>query len=96
VGKRLDAKNIHKEMFPVYGGKCLSCIAVHNWVKKFSQGRLRVADDARPGRPVEIATEAIVQRVEELIPPDRRIIMDSVVTALGCSHGLAYSIKIII
>jgi hypothetical protein len=36
---RLDAKDIHKEMFPVYGGKCLLCTAVHNWVEKFSQGR---------------------------------------------------------
>jgi hypothetical protein len=46
---------------------------VHNWVKKFSQGRLKVADDAWPGRPVEIATEATVQRMEELIQLDRRI-----------------------
>jgi hypothetical protein len=29
------AKDIHKEMFPVYGGKCLSCKAVHNWVQTF-------------------------------------------------------------
>jgi hypothetical protein len=33
-----------------------------------------------------------VQLVEELIHADRRITIDSVVTALGCSHGLAYSI----
>jgi hypothetical protein len=32
VGKRLNAKDIHKEMFPVYGGKCLSRKAVDNWV----------------------------------------------------------------
>jgi hypothetical protein len=32
--KGLNAKDIHKEMFPVYGGKCLSCKAVHNWVGK--------------------------------------------------------------
>jgi hypothetical protein len=32
--KGLNAKDIHKEMFPVCGGKCLSCKAVHNWVKK--------------------------------------------------------------
>jgi hypothetical protein len=32
-------------MFPVYGGRCLSRKAVHNWVEKFSQGRLKVADD---------------------------------------------------
>jgi hypothetical protein len=34
--KVLTAKDIHKEMFPVYGGKCLSREAVHNWVAKFS------------------------------------------------------------
>jgi hypothetical protein len=42
------AKDIHDEMFPVYDGKCLSRTPVHNWVQKFSQGRSKVADDARP------------------------------------------------
>jgi hypothetical protein len=32
-------------MFPVYGGKCLSRKAVHDWVEKFSQGCSKVADD---------------------------------------------------
>jgi predicted DNA repair protein MutK len=90
--KGLNAKDIHKEMFPVYGGKYLSCKAVQNCVEKFSQGRSKVADDARPGRSVEIATEVTVQRVEELIRADRRITTDSVAIAQGCSHGLAYSI----
>jgi hypothetical protein len=45
--KLLNAKDIDKEKFPVYGGKCLSRKAVHNWVEKFSQGRSKVADDAR-------------------------------------------------
>jgi hypothetical protein len=30
--KELNAKDIHIEMFPVYGGKCLSRKAVHSWV----------------------------------------------------------------
>jgi hypothetical protein len=34
--KGLTAKDIHKEMFPVYGGKCLSRKAVHNWVANVS------------------------------------------------------------
>jgi hypothetical protein len=54
--KGLDAKDIHKEMFPVYGGKCWSRRAVHNWVKKFPQGCLKVADDARPGAKVAETT----------------------------------------
>jgi hypothetical protein len=34
--KGLNAKNIHKEMFLVYGGKCLSHKAVHIWVANVS------------------------------------------------------------
>jgi hypothetical protein len=47
VGKRFNAKDIRKEMFPVYGGKCLLRKADYNWVEKFSQGRSKVAVDAR-------------------------------------------------
>jgi hypothetical protein len=34
--KGLNAKDIHKEMFPVYGGKCLSRKTVHIWVANIS------------------------------------------------------------
>jgi hypothetical protein len=50
--KELNAKDIHKEMFLVYDGKCLSHKEVHNWVEKFSHGCSKVADDARPGAKV--------------------------------------------
>jgi hypothetical protein len=65
--KGLNAKDIHKEIFPVYGGKCLSCKAVHNWVEIFSQGRSKVT-----GRPVEITAKATAQWVEEYIRADRK------------------------
>jgi hypothetical protein len=35
--KGLNAKEIHKETFPVYGWTCLPRKVIHNWVKKFSQ-----------------------------------------------------------
>jgi hypothetical protein len=47
--KGLNAKDIHKETFPVYEGKCLSHIA-HNLVEKLSQGRSKVSDDAIEAR----------------------------------------------
>jgi hypothetical protein len=34
--KGLDAKDIHKEMFPVCGGKCLSRKAVQPWCQTFA------------------------------------------------------------
>jgi transposase len=54
----LSAKDIHKEIFPVYGGQCLSCKAFHSWVEKFSQRRSKATDDARQG--VKVSETAIV------------------------------------
>jgi hypothetical protein len=48
--KGYKTKAIHKEMFPVYGVKYLSRIAAHNWVEKFSQGHMKVSDDAMEAR----------------------------------------------
>jgi hypothetical protein len=36
MGRRVNDKDIHKEIFPVYGGKCLSRKAVHKWVAEVS------------------------------------------------------------
>jgi hypothetical protein len=44
--KELNAKDIHKEIFPVFDRKYLSYKAVHNWIEKFSKGRSKFADDA--------------------------------------------------
>jgi hypothetical protein len=41
--KGLNAKDNHKEMLPVYSGKCLSHKAVPNWVEK--RGKHFVYDD---------------------------------------------------
>jgi hypothetical protein len=44
VGERLNAEDIHKEMFPVYGGKCICR------VKRFSLGGKRFSDDGEAER----------------------------------------------
>jgi len=53
--KKMEAKDIHKEMLPMYGEHCLPHQAVHNWVQKFSEGRTSIEDEHRAGQPVEIA-----------------------------------------
>jgi hypothetical protein len=57
----LNAKDIHKEIFPAYVGKCLSRKAVQNWIEEFSQRRSKFADDARPSRPVAQVAHIIVE-----------------------------------
>ncbi|GFQ89055.1 uncharacterized protein TNCT_458931 [Trichonephila clavata] len=79
-------------MLPVYGEKCLSGKAEYNWEKKFSQSRSKIVHEDRSGCSVLIATIPTEQQVEELIRADRRVTIDSIAAAIGCSHGLAYSI----
>ena len=50
--KGCAAKDIHKQMLPVYGENCVSRKSVHNWIEKFTQGRSQLADNNRTGRPV--------------------------------------------
>jgi hypothetical protein len=47
-------------MIPVYGWKCLSRKVVHSCIEKFSQGRSKVTDVARPR--VDVA-ETTVERL---------------------------------
>jgi hypothetical protein len=55
-----NAKDIHKEMFPVYGGKCCRIKGFTTGLRNSLKDVRKVADDARPG--VEVA-EAIVKRL---------------------------------
>jgi hypothetical protein len=42
--KELNVKDVHKEMFPVYGWKCLSRKAINSWIEKHGN---RFADDVK-------------------------------------------------
>jgi transposase len=86
--KGMAAKDIHKEMLPMYGEHCLSRQAVHNWVQKFSEGRTSTEDENQVGRPVEITTPATLQCVEDIIRAERRVTIDAAAITIGCSHLL--------
>ena len=87
----MAARDIHKERLPMYGEDCLSHEAASNWVQKFSERRGIIEDLYRVGRRVEIATPATLQRVEDIIRADKRVTIDAVATAIGCSHGQVYN-----
>ena len=84
--KYTAAKDIHKEMLPMYGVHCLSRQAVYNWAHKFSEERESIEDGHRVDRPMEIATPAALRRVEDIIRADGRVTIDTVATAIGSSH----------
>ena len=63
--KNMEAKDIHKEMLPMYGENCLSRQAVHSWVQKFSERRTSIEDEhpvVESARVVPAATKRIFRR----------------------------------
>ena len=62
----MEAKDIHKEMLPMYSEHCLSRQAVHNWVQKFSEGRTSIEDEhpavERAVRVVTTTTKRMLRR----------------------------------
>jgi hypothetical protein len=57
--KELNAKDIHKEIFPIYGGKCLSLKVFYNCVEKFSQERSKVADGRSGAEMAETTVKSL-------------------------------------
>ena len=68
--KGLNANEIHSEMRPVYGDKCLTRPAIHVWCTKFSHGRESIVDKERPGRHVVATTDATIAAVDAFVRSD--------------------------
>ena len=48
---------IHEMMKKVYGDDCLSRSRIHEWFKRFQEGREALQDDERSGRPRNVLNE---------------------------------------
>jgi len=62
--KELNANEIHSEMRPVYGDKCLTRPAIQVWCTKFARSRESIVDKEQPGRNVVATTDATIAAVD--------------------------------
>ncbi|KAG5330265.1 MOS1T transposase, partial [Acromyrmex heyeri] len=66
----------------VYGNSSLSMTTVRYWFNEFKRGRSSVFDEERPGRPADMVTEEIVEKVHDMILADRRMKVHEVAEAV--------------
>jgi stage V sporulation protein SpoVS len=90
---------IHKELFPVYGGKCLSRKTVRNWTEKFSKNvrksqmvpaqvallRLRQKQDF-----CAVGFDALVKQWNKCINVGRGYVEKCKFSQVGISHVLRF------
>lgn len=79
-------KEIREEMLTVYGDATPSEFQVKYWSKQFKWGRDSIADDPRPGRPLEATTPEMCRKIEDLVLKDRRVKVSTIAREFNISE----------
>ena len=86
------AKKIHWCMADVYGDSSPKYSTVAKWSAEFKHGRDSLEDDPRPGRPADVISHEMIDRVERLVLNNRRIKVAELASECGISNGSVYTI----
>ena len=86
------AKEIHRHMADVYGDSSPKYSTVAKWSAEFKRGRDSLEDDPRAGRPADVISQEMIDRVERLVLNNRRIKVAELASECGISNGSVYTI----
>ena len=86
------AKEIHWRMADVYGDSSPMYSTVAKWSAEFKRGRDSLEDDPRPGRPADVISQEMIDRVERLVLNNRRIKVAELASECDISNGSVYTI----
>ena len=96
--KSLRLKEIKAELDEVHCTSAPAFATVYNWVNEIKRGRTSTKDEDRSGRPVEVTTPEMIDKIHDMVSSDRRIKVREIVEATGisqsCIDGQNYGIKI--
>ena len=78
-------------MNEIHGTSALVFATVYNWVNEFKRGRTSTKNEHRSGRPVEMTTPEMIDKIHDMVLSDPRIKMHETVEATGISQGTVFS-----
>lgn len=82
----------HQMMKQVYGDDCLSRSRIHEWFKRFQEGREDLEDDERSGRPKDVVNEKNTDIVREFIKKEPKSSLKYMESELSISATSIYRI----
>ena len=65
---------------------------VYNWANEFKRGCTFTKDQNRSGRPVEVTTPEMIDKIQDMILSDQRIKVRKIVETTGISQDTVFSI----
>ena len=79
-------------MKKMYGDDCLSSSRIHEWFKRFQEGREALDDDERSGRPRNVVNEENAEIVREFLRKEPKSSLKYMESELGISAASIYRI----
>ncbi|KAL0821004.1 hypothetical protein ABMA28_005653 [Loxostege sticticalis] len=79
-------KQTEEKLKKYYGDAAPSHGMVHKWFTEFRLGRMTTNDAERPGRPIEVTTEAMVNEIHDIDLEDRRVKIREIADAMHISN----------
>ena len=70
-GRECEKKS--KKRCVAYKDNAPSMIIIRYWYNEFKRGRTSIFDEKRPGRPIEVTTEDMVNKIHDIVLADRRV-----------------------
>ncbi|GFR83841.1 histone-lysine N-methyltransferase SETMAR [Elysia marginata] len=87
-----EASEIHKQIAETYGESATSRFRVYQWCTWFGEGRTRLDDEPKSGRPKTSTNEENTTRVNEHIKCDRRMKIREITLKLQIPKRTVYEI----
>ena len=81
-----------KSMADVYGDSSPKWSTVAKWSAEFKHGRDSLEDDPRPGRPADVISQEMIDRVARLVLNNCQIKVAKLASECGISNGSVYTI----
>jgi histone-lysine N-methyltransferase SETMAR len=91
----LDGKTceeIKERLVAVYKDHAPSMTTIRYWFNEFKRGRTSVLDEERPGRPIEVTTDDMVDKIHDIVLADRRVKIREIVEMLNISYERVWHI----
>ena len=83
-----------KMLRDAYGDSSMSRTRVFEWHKQFVEGREDVEDDPKSGGPSTFTTDTNIEKVQQLVPSDRRLTICVIANKVEMDEEMDYTILV--
>ncbi|XP_011630294.1 histone-lysine N-methyltransferase SETMAR-like [Pogonomyrmex barbatus] len=90
--KKWTATQIKAEFYEIHEDSAPALKTVYFWINEFKRGRTLIKDETRPGRPVEVTTPEMIEKIHRIVMEDRRIKVRDIAEIVGISVDRVHNI----